>query len=274
MCSRIGCVAFLVGVFAAPAGAIVTEDTPTSEADPTTAIGLNWDYVYHYKGSSAVAVDPYWLLTAAHVADDAPSWNMTLGATTYTEQEVVEHKPSADPDHSTTADLALVRLDRALPGHYEIYTGAFPAPAALVGFGYAGTVATDGESYAWTSGTEGTKRWGTNKVDDETTITYDGLVLGFSTNTDATTYEAGVAVHDSGGGLFVQDADDGDVWKLGGTITTVFGTEGAFTGSGAVEVGAYDTWITNTVPEPATLILLAGGSAGLILRRRRKSTAA
>ncbi len=58
---------------------IVPVDGPPSESAPSGSWDVNWDYVYNYKESSAVAIDSYWLLTAAHVADDAPGWNMTIG---------------------------------------------------------------------------------------------------------------------------------------------------------------------------------------------------
>ncbi len=259
----------LLGLVAAmsisPASAIVTENQATSETDPSSALGIEWDHVYNYKGATAVAVHPYWLLTAAHVADDATSWSTTVGSTTYTEQELVYHSASDDPDHTSDADLALVRLDHALPGYYDIYTGTYPAPpppmtekldAAIIGFGRAGTVVSGGESYSEKYGTDGTKRWGTNKVDGTETISsrgyvYDGIRLGFSTNTDATAYEAGAATFDSGGGVFVEDPNDSGQWKLGGTITVVFtNVADERTGTGAVEVGAYETWITGNTPFP------------------------
>lgn len=277
VCSLV-CVLTLLA--AAPAWGVVTSDQATSETDPAGPMGINWDYVYPYKGSSAVAVSPYFLLTAHHVADDAPSWSTTISGTVYTELEVIYHSPADDPDptHTTAADLALVRLDKALPGHYDIYSGAFSTsspPRALelvmIGFGYAGTVAPDGESYDQDSGTARIKRWGTNTVSSETEITglgytYEGMIMDFSDG--ATTYEAGAVTHDSGGGVFVQDPADG-VWKLAGTTTVVYGPSGARTATGAVEVGEYQQWITATVPEPASLAVLGfGGLAGLWRRRR------
>ena len=256
------------------------DDVADSESAPLGDWDVNWDYVYNYKGSSAVAIDSYWLLTAAHVADDAPSWNMTIDLTTYTEQFYVDHSAAADPEHATTADLALVRVDNPLPGYYDIFTGD-PAPesklsAVLIGFGYGGTVNVGGASYAFPAGTQRIKRWGTNKIDEEYIATsgsfvYDALRMMFDTGgDDFTDYEAGLASYDSGGAVLVKDGEgETATWKLAGTSTFVYGSSGAYTGSGAVSVGRYETWINNTIPEPATLSLLAIGGLGILIRRKK-----
>ena len=95
----------------ASTSAIMVQDYATAETAPS---GLDWSYVHYYKGSSAVAVDAYWTLTAAHVADDAGTGALSIDGTIYNQQEVVYHD---------SADLALIRYDRALPGHYPLFTG-------------------------------------------------------------------------------------------------------------------------------------------------------
>ena len=240
---------------------VVTEDAVTSESPPPGAPFGNWDidwgYVYNYKESSAVAINSYWLLTAHHVADDFGSWSMTIGETTYTEQEVIYHSASNDPNHTVNADLALVRVDNPLPGYYDIYTGDFPSPppsqeeklsAVIIGFGYKGTVNPGGTSYTPTPGTQGTKRWGTNKIDREyyedfgggETFEYDAIQMTFNTgDADAAAYEAGVATYDSGGGIFVKD---GETWKLAGTSTFLYTDPGGYV-IVAASVGRYENWI-------------------------------
>lgn len=136
---------------ASPAEAIVAYgDDSTTEAAPTGSYDLPWDYVYPYKGSSAVAVALYWLLTARHVADDAPTWSMTLGATTYTEQQVVYHDDGVDPANVHDADLALVRVDHALPGYYDRLSTAFASgiQGVMVGYGYEEGV-INASGYKW-----------------------------------------------------------------------------------------------------------------------------
>ena len=95
-----------------PVSAIVVQDYTLAEAAPA---GLDWNYVYNYKGSSAVSVGEGWLLTAAHVADDGGDGSLTIGTTVYQQQQI-EYHPNAD--------LALVRYDKAFPGSYGLYTGS------------------------------------------------------------------------------------------------------------------------------------------------------
>lgn len=117
--------------------AIVVENYSIAANPPIGDYDVNWDYIYNYKNSSSVAVGAYWILTAAHVGDDGGTGNLTIGNDTYYQQEVVFHD---------TADLALVRYDKPLPGYYplyagEIYTGKFLKTyleLVMVGFGFDG----------------------------------------------------------------------------------------------------------------------------------------
>lgn len=248
----------------------MVSDYATAEQAPS---GLNWDYVYNYKNSSAVAVDAYWILTAAHVADDGGSGSLTIDSTTYTQQEIVFHDE---------ADLALVRYDQPLPGSYDFYTGAFSGAEEMimVGFGTTGVVVdvTGGgplnQDYWTDSGTgRGTKRWGTqfwdrNAADVDYTVgglttTNSGFWMDFTVNDSL--YEAGVGVGDSGGGTFI--ADHG-TWKLAGINTLRSGSDGEYTSTFGVSAQDYSGWITETIPEPtvASLIMLLGG--GLLAGKR------
>jgi hypothetical protein len=265
---------FIVSLLAAPGFAIVADgDDATTETAPTGSYAMDWNYVYPYKTASAVAVDPYWLLTTRHVSDDAPTWSMTIGATTYTEQEVIYHSASADPVNSHTADLALVRVDHALPGHYDILTQAFVngIEGVLVGYGYEeGSLNTN--SYDWSTSTTPMKRWGTNCIDQEIQKNINGylpfvLELGFSrTDAKATPYEAGLATGDSGGGYFVYDGSD---WLLAGINLGTDGDTAPYDGSLVISASHYEAWVSNTVPEPASISLLGLGGLALLRRRRR-----
>lgn len=245
--------------------AIIVEDYTIAEAPPTDLNDpdwdLNWDYVYHYKKSSGVAIAPNWLLTAAHVADDNEPSSIVSTIGTHIQQEILFHSPNHDPDHADKADLALVRFDPAFPGHYPLYNGAFPTNTAdrlvtiLVGFGRTGTVQTS--FYNEISSGSGTKRWGSQKIDGLMTAGYNaGGFTGGTTNQGVymtfslgdTPYEAGVGVNDSGGGTFVKD--DG-VWKLAGINTARFGSSTNFTGQFAVSVPAYQAWISNAITPTA-----------------------
>jgi len=258
-------------VIATPAFAVVVgqETAPSGDWD------VSWDYVYNYKGSSAVAVDDYWILTAAHVADDGGSGELVIGSETYTQQEIVFHPNSVD--------LALVRYDKVLPGYYDLYISSFPSgsgnllTAVMIGYGYTGE---DHDSYyTWDTNTAGTKRWGTNEIDETAQVTYGSWTSkGFWMDYDSiasgkrTEYECGVAQHDSGGGSFVKDVDD--VWKLAGINTTVASNAPAnpdqYISSFAVSVPMYNHWITNTIPEPTTVSVLLVATTLATLRKKRK----
>jgi hypothetical protein len=231
---------FLTGL---AARAIITGDNSIAETDPSGINGLNWNDVYNYKNSSAVAVDPYWILTAAHVADDPPGGNLMIGSTTYYQQEIVYH---------ATADLALVRYDKTLPGYYDLYSGPLYAgdDILMVGFGNTGTVSAT--SYTDSGGGNGTKRWGRNEIDSAGWLG-DTYVLGAGFNQSATTLEAGVGFYDSGGGSFIHD---GGEWKLVG-INISRGPSSPYTDSYMASIPTYESWVTGVVPEPGTSINLA-----------------
>lgn len=232
------------------AAAIAVADLPTSEASPTNAgYAINWDYVFKYKNASSVAVDWYWILTAAHVADDGPSGNLIIGGETYTQQQIVYHP---------TADLALVRYDKPFPGYYPLHEGEIwhkskgqtvYDPLIMVGYGYAGTVAattfTEG-------GTAGIKRWGTNRGAPEAVINADiggGNVkstLCFKTQflLGDTPYEAGANTLDSGGPSFI-GVDS--AWKLAGIALYRQPTVSPFTENYSAFVPDYVSWIKSVV---------------------------
>lgn len=247
------------------APAIIVWDYSVATNPPTGSWNVNWDYVYKYKGSSAVAVGSNWLLTAAHVADDNKDSNVVVNGTTNYQREIIFHTPSDDPEHANRADLALVRFDKEFPGYYPLYTGTFPASysrrlnAVMIGYGRTGMVYST--YYNEAPPGNGVKRWGSQKIDGTdswdypivdlrvsppvTNMTYnDGIEMMFSLGD--TDYEAGVGVYDSGGGTFV---NDGGIWKLAGINTTRYPKTGVtnYTGTFAVSVPAYETWATNVM---------------------------
>lgn len=235
------------------AGAIAVDDLVTAEANPTNVgayADFNWDYVYRYKGSSSVAVDSHWLLTAAHVADDGGSGALSIGEETYTQMQRVFHP---------TADLALVRYDRAFPGFYPLAVETVVgAEVVVVGYGRQGNVvSTFFDAYFTETGTaHSTKRWGTNRIDQKktypTTQPIEASSLGFQisisrdrSSESPTNYEAGCNVYDSGCGLFLKE---GGVWKLGGSMILREGTSTTrFTRNGAVDIASYSSWISDVL---------------------------
>ena len=243
------CIAGLV--ISQNARSIAVDDYAVAEAPPGNAgYGLNWEYIYKYKGASSVAVDHYWILTAAHLADDAAGSNLTIGAETYVQQEI-EYHPSAD--------LALVRYDKPFPGYYLLHEGEIHNGKSgfrreydeliMVGYGFDGTVS----SSSFTQGSSRKKRWGTNRGETETTIVANmGGTVGMATSAcfridfdlGDTPYEAGGNVFDSGGPYFI---DDGSSWKVTGinSLRTVNGS--TFTGNYAVNTSGYVSWIKSVI---------------------------
>ena len=239
----------------------------TNSIAESAPAGLDWNYVYNYKGGSAVSVGRGWLLTAKHVAEGGGDGTVTNGPG-YQQQEIKYHP---------NADLALVRFDKAFPGSYALYTGDISAitneVVLMVGYGTTGTVNND----YWTNddgNSAGTKRWGSQRIDRPSIKRYDftenyGFLMEF--NLTNTTHEAGGGVGDSGGGVFYNG-------KLAGINTSVssalVGGERRYSGTFACRMPYYADWIAaETIPEPAAIGLMGFGTIGLFLarsKRRRK----
>ena len=234
-------------IFPFAARALITGDNTMAAGNPLSVNGFNWDYIYNYKYSSAVAVDSYWILTAAHVADDPPSGNLTIGNTTYIQQEIVYHG---------SADLALVRYDKALPGFYDFYSGPLYVGDDILMIGYGNTGSVTSNSFTDGGSGAGTKRWGSNEIDGAGWLgnTY---VLAAEFDQNATVNEAGVGIYDSGGGSFIYDGSD---WKLLGINISRGPVSSPYNVSYMASVPSYQSWIAETVPEPSTAMLVAGFS--------------
>ena len=233
--------------------AIAVSDLPVSEASPANIAAysdFNWDHVYNYKNSSAVAVHDNWLITAAHVADDGPDSSLIIQGEVYTQMQQVFHP---------TADIALIRYDRELPGFYPLHTGnvvrfGTNPELLMVGWGYTGMVAST--SFRNGPGGQGVKRWGTNRAAQSGfPVTVDmggevGLLTTdvFSTafNLNDTAYEAGGAQFDSGGGAFIRH---GGQWKIAGTIILLKGLPPNFTGNYIAEIAEYADWINEVLTD-------------------------
>jgi hypothetical protein len=255
---KLGSILICMLLAAGSARAIATADNSISASNPTNyGYSINWDYVYKCNNSSSVAVDRYWVLTAAHVADDGFG-TLTVNGETYTRQEVIYHD---------TADLALERYDKPFPGYYLLHDGEIFTTSGsgrnkitvfdellMMGFGRTGVVTS--VSFSNGPGGNGLKRWGTNKGSSTLGSTINSSVGGAAGDRSTTcfpttfilgdtAYEAGAAQYDSGGPAFV--SSDGE-WKVAGINLYLIGSD-PYTGNYLGEISSYRDWIISNIPD-------------------------
>ena len=167
-------------------------------------------------GASAVMIDSNWALTAAHVVAGATDLSFSLGGATYGAAEWFAHD-KWDGDLSKGYDIGLIRFDSAIAGvPAMLYNGQseFGALATMVGYGMTGTGLTGATTF------DGKKRAGENVIDAFLrTPGRDSRVLltDFDNPGDSSDSSWGdsapvgleylIAPGDSGGGLFIDDAN-------------------------------------------------------------------
>ena len=211
--------------------------------------------------ASGTLINDQWVLTAAHVADDATGTTLqfTVGGQTYQGVESIID-PNWTGDVSQAGDLALVRLNRPVASvtAARLYTGTdeLGQVATIVGFGQTGT----GLTGAYLSA--GTKRAGNNLIGGL------GDVIGYSDHSFLADFDypdpnaTGKAVAldleylaapgDSGGGWFI---DVGGQTYLAGVTSFGYATDGDLNFGygdimGATRIGDYMSWISSIVSIP------------------------
>ncbi len=237
--------------------------------------------------ASCVAISPDWVITTQHQAG-AVGTKVVLGGVEYQVAEIQPH---------SSRDIRLARVTKngqpAYLQHYVgLYTGTDETTLPLVtigGYGrLRGATLNNGSmdyGYAWGAVPTGnTPTWGTNVIDGTGTLTsgpFAGTAyLQGDFDNPGTTYEAGIAVKDSGGGWFTKDTG-GKWWliALGQGVQRIDETWFDNPGTGrvvdpdifsGVRVSTYENWVQTTIPEPATLGLFALGGWFLLRRRRHK----
>ena len=194
---------------------------------------------------SGTLISPDWVLTAGHAI--AGSVTFTAGGSVYTAD------PSSYAIHPGT-DLGLFKLTSPVTGVTPAlrYTSGFGSEIGreglISGYGNSGTGLTGEVEPA------GTKRAGQNMIDwngADWGWSSDLLLVDFdSPSAGALNLECGPAHGDSGGGIFVDIADQtyltgvqNWMWQNDGTENADYGDGGAF-----IRVSQYNDWIDGIVP--------------------------
>ncbi len=219
------------------------------------------------KGS-AVHLRGKYLLTANHVGG--------LSYVTFDGTTLYARDTSFTPVTFGSVDMKLIKLvdDPGLADTqlFSGSTGDTPyfskghtvyTTATMVGWGRGRSPSDPDGLPTWDWGTDSTiaKRWGTNRIESATTLSYtfgqDYTYTALTTKLNASSGndEVATAYYDSGSGLFI---DDGGTWKLAG-LTTVVSTNGSSTFSDStgdtnyfVRITAYASDIEAAIPDTNT----------------------
>ncbi len=173
---------------------------------------------------SAVHIKGKYMLTANHVSNRT---HVTFDGNSFFIRDT-----AFTPVKIGNTDMKLFKLleDPALPEKtlYTSTNGGVGSTATIVGWGRARNPNitdpdfTSTNIWQWGNSSTELKRWGTNRI--ETSLNRLGLggdyydVLVTTLNPNAGNNEAGVAIYDSGSGLFVQS---NGIWKLAGITSYV-----------------------------------------------------
>jgi hypothetical protein len=150
---------------------------------------------------SAVAIDDYHILTAAHVIQGSVSCSFYINDKEYCIPDIRMHKNFENGGFGV-ADIAIGRSELSfdLDKYPELYNeeNEVGKECAICGYGFSGTFETGSKFY------DDKKRAGLNRIDN---IEKDMLVCSSSDKTDKniTKMEFLIASGDSGGGLFINN---------------------------------------------------------------------
>ncbi len=287
----------LAAVGATPSGATVIRGGlgTGNVGAPTNDPG--WDNVVLVSGGSGVYLGNRWVLTAAHVWNNAPT-SAKFGEVSYTLDTGSWQGLELPGSPGTASDLGLFRLTSSPPGlsGLSIGTQAPIANSEVVGIGY-GRDRAESETFwdvsggVWTEGsppgdesgfglkTTRTKRWGKNHIDvggaadlQASGYTTSVLRMTFDRSGGAGDDEMQAVTGDSGGAMLYER---NGVWELAGiwiareplegqpSLTAVYGNY-----SYAADLSLYEGQIMAIIPEPSTLAMLLGLGVLVLLTGR------
>lgn len=232
--------------------------------------------------ASAVAIDPFWILTARHIDGNA----IRIDGKVY---NAASGQDFIDPD----SDLRLIKVTSAIASYVPLArTDAVGKVARLIGYGGTGTGIT-GNAYN-VGGPDGARHRARNVLDATEGISFDAGQTPWNAyrydlddpNQAGNGYvngEGGVWFGDSGGAWVVDGASGGD--ELVAISSAVYnpafpdgGHENEF-GSFGYGTRVLDRTsfiaqhVPGAVPEPATMTAFGFGAIALIRRRPRKTKA-
>jgi len=248
----------VVGVFTAPARAIVVRDVEDDSLYRTLGSSAPYDSVGRFTGTttkseflaSGTLVAPEWVLTAAHVVDSAKTLSFSIGGQTYEVDRKIVY-PGWNGDLWSGNDLGLVHLVKAVDNitPAQLYTGSgeLNRTDTVVGFGKTGS----GDSGDTKS--DGLKRGAQNVIsqienkrllvaDFDNPLPAGAAPLGY---THALPLEGLIAPGDSGGGLFITTSTGTYLAGVNSFIGSDFGQPRSIYGnfSGHTRVSAFSDWI-------------------------------
>ncbi|MEI8375306.1 MAG: trypsin-like serine protease [Planctomycetota bacterium] len=248
----------LVGSGAVPVQAIVVRDTQNDSLYRTLGSSVPYESVGQFMGTttksgfmaSGTLVSPEWVLTAAHVVDNAKTISFSIGGQTYQVDRKIVY-PGWNGNLWSGYDIGLVHLakpvDNIKPA--QLYTGTSELNQAdtVVGFGKTGT-GNSGDTKS-----DGLKRGAQNVIsqiehkrllvaDFDNPLPVGAVPLGYSR---ALPLEGLIAPGDSGGGLFITTSTGTYLAGVNSFVGSDFGRPRSVYGnfSGHTRVSAFSDWI-------------------------------
>ena len=262
-----------------------TADPTANTTAPTGALaGTGWQFEGHWGAVLGTPIAPHFFISAAHVGN-AGNGTFSYDGSTYSVSQSYGLAGS---------DLRLWKVRETFVSFAPLYTAATTVNQHLVVIG-RGTrrgseIFLDGTLRGWNWGSsDSVQRWGENDVNG--LVAYQGHTLIYATFDQSTQpnehpNEAHLSVGDSGGAIFMNDAND-NIWKLAGinyavddlysapsantqfdaaifdargfyesdgknppTFTQISGTSASPTGFYASEISSEIAWIGSVIAQP------------------------